>query len=89
MVESEPVFTLIPLLFFLFMSVFAIGMVAFWIWMLVDCIQNEPSEGNDKIVWVLVLLFTNWLGAIIYFFARRRERIRQRTLATSDTSRLP
>lgn len=47
---------------------------AFWVWMLVDCALNEPSQGSDKIVWVLVVLFANFIGALIYFFVRRPQR---------------
>jgi hypothetical protein len=42
--------------------------------MLIDCLVNEPSEGNDKIIWVLVIIFTGWIGALIYLFARRPRR---------------
>ena len=48
---------------------------AFWIWMIIDCANNEPSEGNDKIVWILVIVLTGFLGAAIYYFARRPNRI--------------
>ena len=48
----------------------------FWIWMLVDCATKEPDQGNDKVVWILVILFTHWVGALIYFLVRRPERIR-------------
>lgn len=48
----------------------------FWIWMLVDCATKEPSEGSDKIVWILVILCTHGLGALIYLLARRPERKR-------------
>ena len=48
----------------------------FWIWMLVDCATKEPDQGNDKIVWMLVIIFTHVLGALIYFLIRRPERIR-------------
>lgn len=48
----------------------------FWIWMIVDCATNEPSEGQDKVVWILVILFTHFIGACIYFFVRRPTRIR-------------
>jgi hypothetical protein len=48
----------------------------FWIWMLVDCATKEPDQGNEKIVWILVILFTHWIGASIYFLVRRPERIR-------------
>ena len=48
----------------------------FWIWMLIDCAKNEPRKGNDRIVWVLIIAITHVLGALIYYFARRPERIR-------------
>jgi hypothetical protein len=53
-----------------------VALFAFWIWMLIDCIQNEPSEGNDKIVWLLVILLLQWIGAVIYFLVRRPQRMR-------------
>jgi hypothetical protein len=48
----------------------------FWIWMLVDCVRNEPSEGNDKIVWMLIIVFLHFIGGLIYYFVRRPERRR-------------
>jgi hypothetical protein len=65
---------LLPLLLMLvFLPVVAL-LVAFWIWMLVDCATKEPSAGNDKIIWILVIIFTHWIGALIYYFVRRPER---------------
>jgi ABC-type multidrug transport system fused ATPase/permease subunit len=61
----------------IFMLIFmAFGMCAliFWIWMLIDCLKNEDSDGNDKIIWILVIILMNWIGALIYFFVRRSER---------------
>jgi sterol desaturase/sphingolipid hydroxylase (fatty acid hydroxylase superfamily) len=49
---------------------------AFWVWMIIDCANNEPSEGNDKIVWILVIILAGFLGAVIYYFARRPSRMR-------------
>ena len=49
--------------------------ILFWVWMLVDCAIKEPSEGNDKLVWVLIILFTHVLGAALYLFVRRPRRL--------------
>ncbi|HUO09557.1 MAG TPA: PLD nuclease N-terminal domain-containing protein [Phycisphaerae bacterium] len=49
----------------------------FWIMMIIEIVQREPSEGNDKIIWLLVVIFLHWLGALIYFLVRRPERIRK------------
>ena len=48
-----------------------------WVWMLIDVLTNEPSEGNDKVIWVLVIILTGGIGALIYYFVRRPERIRR------------
>ncbi|MCP4640538.1 MAG: PLDc_N domain-containing protein [bacterium] len=62
---------LIPLLGFLFVA----GGTLFWIWMIIDCATKESSEGNDKIIWILVIVLTHWIGALIYFLVRRPQRI--------------
>lgn len=64
---------IIPLAFFLI----AVGGTILWIWMIVDCATNEPSEGNDKLIWILVIVLTHWIGALIYLLVRRPERIKQ------------
>ena len=46
-------------------------LTVFWIWMLVDCIKNEGLTGNERIVWILVVIFLGWLGALIYMLAAR------------------
>jgi hypothetical protein len=47
--------------------------LAFWIWMIVDCAQNESSTGNTKLIWILVIIFVP-LGALIYYFVRKMGR---------------
>jgi len=72
---------LIP--FWKLLSVFAIGgrgiavlATIFWLWVLLDCLTKESSEGNDKIAWVLFILLVPFLGALIYYFVRRPERVK-------------
>jgi len=59
---------------FFFGAVFGVAAFAFWLWMLIDCLKYESSEGNDKVIWVLVIIFVNWIGALVYFFVRRQPR---------------
>lgn len=68
---------LLVLPIFLVFGLISLGTFIFWIWSIIDCAQNEPSEGNDKIIWIIILLFLNFLGSLIYYFARRPERIRK------------
>ncbi len=41
---------------------------------LVDILRNE-FPGNDKLIWVLVILFLWIIGAILYFFIGRKQKI--------------
>lgn len=68
----------------LLLSLLAFGI---WLWALIDCAVNESSEGNTKIVWVLIIVFTNWIGAILYLLVRRPQRLREER--ESRTSVLP
>lgn len=64
----------IVLVFLIFFGGGVLGTI-FWIWMLIECATKEPSQGNDKLIWVIIILLTHLLGAAIYFFVRRPERI--------------
>jgi len=63
-------------IFFLMFFAIGIGGTILWIWMIVDCAMNEPSQGSEKIIWILVIVFAHFIGALIYLIARRPERIR-------------
>jgi prolipoprotein diacylglyceryltransferase len=38
----------------------------FWIWMLVDALMKKKFE--DKLVWILVIIFLHFIGALLYYF---------------------
>ena len=38
----------------------------FWIWALVDCVQNRASLGEKWLIWLVVIAVTHVLGAILY-----------------------
>jgi hypothetical protein len=48
-----------------------------WIWMLVEVLTRETDEGSSRLIWALVIVFTQWIGALIYLLVRRQERIRK------------
>ena len=45
------------------------------VFVLVDILKSE-FKGNDKIIWVLVILFLWIFGAILYFFIGRKQKIK-------------
>jgi prolipoprotein diacylglyceryltransferase len=56
--------------FFLIVALFFI----FWIWMLVDCVVKKKFD--DKLIWVLVLIFLHFIGALLYYFLVYRKQKR-------------
>ena len=62
---------IIPLAFW---AVLVLGTI-FWIRILIECATKEPSRGNDKLVWILIIVLAHAIGALIYFFVRRPKRI--------------
>jgi hypothetical protein len=49
----------------------------FWIWMLIDCATNKTLRDNQKIGWIIAIVFTHLLGALIYYFVGRTPRLAQ------------
>ena len=72
-----PAMMLLPLLFMMMVFPIVIGLFIFWIITLIDCLSNEPSTGNDKLIWVLVVIFMHFIGALLYHFVRKPQRVAQ------------
>ena len=53
----------------------AAGLAAlgFWFWMLIDCLRHENRSGEDRIVWLIVIVATKLIGALVYYFVRRPD----------------
>lgn len=48
---------------------------AFWVWMLVDCLKYERPNTTEKLIWIIVVLFGHFLGAVLYLYFRRTKRL--------------
>lgn len=62
-----------PFFFFFFFFFFLIFVLPTII-ALIDILRNE-FKGDNKIIWVLVVLFANIVGAFLYFFIGRSQKI--------------
>jgi len=56
-------------MFFLLSTILFVLTTIFWIWMLIVAATRERSTG-DKILWVIIIVFTHIIGALIYYFVR-------------------
>ena len=63
----EPAPTMfIPLMISHFLVIF-VG-IGFWIWMLVDAALRKFDNDSERVVWILVVILAQGVGAIIYFY---------------------
>jgi hypothetical protein len=65
---------LLPVVLFVLIVGGGGAVLAFWIWMLVEAIQNRGLGQGGKVAWVLAIVFLHLLGAILYFFLGRPKR---------------
>jgi hypothetical protein len=49
-------------------------LVMLWIFALVDAIKNPALDNNERLIWVLVIVLTNWIGALIYLIVGRKRK---------------
>ena len=52
----------------LFIMLVFVFLFVFWILMIIDCVKRDFKGENDKVVWILVLVFLGFIGAVIYYF---------------------
>ena len=51
--------------------------VGAWGWLLADVLRHESNDGWMKLFWVYAVLLTPPWGGLVYFFARRPDRLRE------------
>jgi hypothetical protein len=56
------------ILFTLFLLPLLLLFMVFWIWMLIDAIQNKGLTDGEKVGWVLAIVFLHVIGSVLYFF---------------------
>jgi hypothetical protein len=52
-----------------------LGLAAFvfWLWALIDAIRNPALDSTMRVVWVLGIVLTQFLGALLYLLMRPRS----------------
>lgn len=57
----------------IFALILGLAGLALWIWALVDAIKNPALDSNERLIWILVIVFASWIGAIIYLAIGRKK----------------
>jgi len=65
---------LAPLAVIVAVALFGVFLMVFWIWSLVNAIQNKGLTDGEKTGWVLAIVFFHFVGSVLYFFIGRPKR---------------
>jgi hypothetical protein len=52
-----------------------IAAFVFWLWVLIDILKSEFT-GANKIAWLLAVILLPLLGAVLYWFIGREQKVR-------------
>lgn len=60
----------------LFCLIPILGLFFFVVWLiaLIDAVKSDFKTENEKIVWVIVIILTGIVGAVLYFFISDAKR---------------
>lgn len=59
----------IPEIVFILALLLGIVATVFWIKMIIDCATREKDP--DRLIWIIIIVFTHFIGAAIYYFVQR------------------
>ena len=57
---------------FFFWILGIVGFVLF-LWALIDVIRRQFTNPNDKILWIVLIIFIGWIGPILYLIIGRKK----------------
>lgn len=51
-------------------------MAGIWIAAMIDIVRSNFTDSNQKVVWILIVIFVPFIGTILYFTLGRANKIR-------------
>lgn len=71
---AEIFFSLMMVAVFLLLFVLSVLGTILWVWMIIDCAKRKFKNDNDRVLWILVLVFAGLIGALIYYFVVKKAK---------------
>jgi len=55
--------------------IISLAVFIFWLWALIDIVRSDFKDSATKIIWFILVFFLYFLGAAIYYFFGREQKI--------------
>jgi len=64
---------ILSFLLFIILLAVIIGIVVFWLMMIVNCVERDFRREGDKISWTLINIFLGIIGALLYYYRIKKK----------------
>ena len=61
----------------IFWQLSALVYLGFWVYALVDCLRNDFRGPNQKLIWILLILFAQIIGTFLYLSMSRSTKVKR------------
>jgi hypothetical protein len=66
------IWVLTVMFFYIALFGLMIGLLIMMVLMIIDCAQRDFARPDDRTVWILLIVFTGGIGALVYYFTVKR-----------------
>ena len=55
--------------------ILGLAIFIFWLWALIDIARSDFKDSATKVIWFIIVFFLYLLGAAIYYFFGREQKV--------------
>jgi ABC-type Fe3+-siderophore transport system permease subunit len=63
----------IMLLWVVLVFIVGIGGTIFWVLMMIDCANRKFKKSDEKLMWLIIVIASYLIGALIYYFVIKKK----------------
>ena len=52
-------------------------LIGLWVYSIFDCLRSEFVEPNQKLIWVIVIIFVPFLGPLMYLGLSKKGKVKR------------
>lgn len=63
------------IIFGFFTMIIGLGCALIWVLALIEIVQSEFQDKNERIIWLLLVILLPFIGTILYYAIGRKQRL--------------
>lgn len=62
----------------MFFQLYGLFLIGIWGWSLFDCLKSEFEGSNQKLIWIILIVFVPFLGPLMYLGLSKKGKVKRR-----------